>query len=71
MSQPAPSMHKMHKKTAAVEISAGVERLLMQGGEPQPVPHGVVESLVDCADAEGNIERGLYELEYSIQNLIV
>ena len=31
MSQPAPSMHKMHKKTAAVEISAGVERLLMVG----------------------------------------
>ena len=28
----------------------------MQGGEPQPVPHGVVESLVDSADVEGNID---------------
>ena len=34
----------------------GVERLLVQGGEPQPVPHGVVESLVTSADAEGNVD---------------
>ena len=28
----------------------------MQGGEPQPVPQGVVESLVDSTDAEGIID---------------
>ena len=40
----------------SINGTLGVERLLMQGGEPQPAPHGVVESLVDCADAEGNID---------------
>ena len=34
----------------------GVDRLLTQGGEPQPVPHGVVERLVDAADAGGNVQ---------------
>jgi transcription elongation factor/antiterminator RfaH len=34
----------------------GVDRLLTHGGEPQPVPHGVVESLIDAADTEGNIQ---------------
>jgi transcription elongation factor/antiterminator RfaH len=33
----------------------GVDRLLAHGGEPQPVPRGVVESLIDAADPEGNI----------------
>lgn len=34
----------------------GVDRLLMSGGEPQPVPHGVVETLILAADLEGNID---------------
>lgn len=34
----------------------GVERLLMQGGEPLPVPSGVVETLIDAADGEGTIQ---------------
>src|SRR4029079_6714112 len=34
----------------------GVDRLLTQGGEPQPVPYGVVESLADVADSGGNIQ---------------
>src|SRR5690242_6497259 len=34
----------------------GVDRLLTYGGEPRPVPHGVVESLIDAADTEGNIQ---------------
>jgi transcription antitermination factor NusG len=35
----------------------GVDRLLMSGGDPQPVPHGLVESLIR-ADAEGNVHFG-------------
>lgn len=34
----------------------GVDRLLALGGEPQPVPAGVVERLVDVADPCGNIQ---------------
>ena len=34
----------------------GVDRLITYGCEPQPVPHGVVESLIEAADAEGNIQ---------------
>jgi transcriptional antiterminator RfaH len=33
----------------------GVDRLLMSGGEPQPVPHGLVEGLIRATDAEGNV----------------
>ena len=33
----------------------GVDRLLMSGGEPQPVPHGLVERLIRATDAEGNV----------------
>ncbi len=33
----------------------GVDRLLMSGGEPQPVPQGLVENLILAADAEGNV----------------
>ena len=36
----------------------GVDRLLMSGGEPQPVPHGLVESLIRATDAEGNVHFG-------------
>jgi transcription antitermination factor NusG len=40
----------------SINGTLGIERLLMQGGEPQPVPDGVVENFVDSADAEGNID---------------
>jgi len=33
----------------------GIERLLMQGGEPLPAPRGVVESLIAAADSGGNV----------------
>jgi transcriptional antiterminator RfaH len=39
----------------SVNGTLGVDRLLMYGGEPQPVPHGVVENLVAAADLDGNI----------------
>jgi transcriptional antiterminator RfaH len=34
----------------------GVDRLITYGGNPQPVPHGVVESLIEAADPGGNIQ---------------
>jgi len=34
----------------------GVDRLITCGGEPQPVPHGIVESLIEATDAGGNIQ---------------
>jgi transcriptional antiterminator RfaH len=40
----------------SINGTLGVERLLMQGGEPQAVPHGVVESLINSIDADGNIQ---------------
>lgn len=39
----------------SIDGTLGVDRLLKSGGEPQPVPPGVVESLVRAADGEGNI----------------
>ena len=39
----------------SINGTLGVDRLLMSGGEPQPVPHGVVENLAAAADLEGNI----------------
>ncbi|MGB3021181.1 MAG: transcription termination/antitermination NusG family protein [Methyloceanibacter sp.] len=38
----------------------GVERLLMQGGEPQTVPHGVVEGLINAADPKGFVQFHLH-----------
>jgi transcription antitermination factor NusG len=38
----------------SINGTLGVERLLMQGGEPLPVPRGVVETLVAAAD-HGNV----------------
>lgn len=40
----------------SINGTLGIERLLMQGGEPQFVPQGVVESLVDSVDADGNVD---------------
>jgi transcription elongation factor/antiterminator RfaH len=33
----------------------GVDRVLICAGEPQPVPHGLIESLIQVADADGTI----------------
>ena len=32
----------------------------MSAGEPQPVPHGVVESLIEATDADGNIHYEIH-----------
>jgi len=40
----------------SINGTLGVDRLLTQAGEPQSVPHGAVESLLDVADAEGNVQ---------------
>jgi transcription elongation factor/antiterminator RfaH len=34
----------------------GVDRLLTYAGEPQPVPHGVVERLIEATNPEGNVQ---------------
>jgi transcription elongation factor/antiterminator RfaH len=39
----------------SINGTLGVDRLLMYGGEPQPVPHGVVENLIAASDVEGTI----------------
>lgn len=33
----------------------GVDRLLMYGGEPRPVPEGVAENLIEATDEDGNV----------------
>jgi transcription elongation factor/antiterminator RfaH len=33
----------------------GVDRLLVYGGEPQPVPEGVAENLIQATDEDGNV----------------
>jgi transcription antitermination factor NusG len=45
----------MRDRWRSINGTLGVDRLLMYGGEPQPVPHGVVENLIAAADLEGNI----------------
>jgi transcriptional antiterminator RfaH len=42
----------------SINGTIGVDRLLTSGGEPQPVPRGLVEGLIDAADAKGNIHFG-------------
>jgi transcriptional antiterminator RfaH len=37
----------------SVNGTYGVDRLLTQGGVPEPVPHGLVEQLLAAIDAEG------------------
>jgi transcription elongation factor/antiterminator RfaH len=39
----------------SINGTLGVERLLMSGGEPQPVPRGLVESLIVAADDDGTV----------------
>jgi transcription elongation factor/antiterminator RfaH len=39
----------------SINGTLGVDRLLMSGGEPHPVPQGLVESLILATDSEGNV----------------
>ena len=39
----------------SINGTLGVDRLLMYGGEPQPVPCGVVENLMTATDLDGNV----------------
>jgi len=39
----------------SINGTLGVERLLMCAGEPQPVPHGLVENLILAADEDGTV----------------
>jgi transcription elongation factor/antiterminator RfaH len=39
-----------------VNSTIGVSRLIMQGEQPQPVPHGIVEALVGSADSQGILQ---------------
>ena len=44
----------------------GIDRLITCGAEPKPVPHGVVESLLEAADPEGNIQFDFQLMEGQI-----
>ena len=39
----------------SINGTLGVEHLLMCAGEPQPVPHGLVENLILAADQDGTV----------------
>ncbi len=42
----------------SINATIGVASLVMQGDVPHPVPHGVVETLVDLTDARGLLQFG-------------
>jgi transcription elongation factor/antiterminator RfaH len=42
----------------SVNGTIGVSRLVMRGDEPHPVPHGVVEALIESADERGILQLG-------------
>jgi transcription elongation factor/antiterminator RfaH len=42
----------------SVNGTIGVSRLVMRGDEPHPVPHGVVEALIESADVRGILQLG-------------
>jgi transcription antitermination factor NusG len=42
----------------SVNGTLGVDRLLMRGGEPEPVPHGLVEQLTEAAASDGVVRCG-------------
>jgi transcription elongation factor/antiterminator RfaH len=44
----------------SINGTLGVDRLLMYGGKPQPVPPGVIENLVAARDTQGNISFGFH-----------
>jgi len=60
---PSPAvspLHLHHPRSGArpwrsINGTFGVDRLITYGGEPQPVPHGVVESLIEADDPESNV----------------
>ena len=43
----------------SVNGTFGVSRLVMRGDQPHPVPRGVVEALIEAADARGILQLGL------------
>jgi len=51
-----PVLDRGRDRWRSINGTFGVDRLLTYGGEPQPVPHGVVESLIEAADIDGNIQ---------------
>jgi transcription elongation factor/antiterminator RfaH len=42
----------------SVNGTIGVSRLVMRGDRPDPVPRGVVEALIEAADARGIVQLG-------------
>jgi transcriptional antiterminator RfaH len=42
----------------SINGTMGVTGLVMQGGLPHPVPHGIVEALLDLTDARGLVQFG-------------
>jgi transcription elongation factor/antiterminator RfaH len=42
----------------SVNGTLGVDRLLMRAGEPEPVPHGLVEQLIEAAADDGVVRCG-------------
>ena len=42
----------------SVNGTFGVSRLVMRGDQPHPVPRGVVEALIEAADARGILQLG-------------
>src|ERR1700746_2593156 len=43
----------------SVNGTIGVSRLVMCGDQPNPVPPGVVEALIEAADARGDLRLGI------------
>jgi transcription antitermination factor NusG len=39
----------------SVNGTYGVDRLLTRAGEPEPLPYGLVEQLLDAAEADGKV----------------
>ena len=39
----------------SINGTLGVHRLLMSGGDPQPVPHGLVEGIIQAAYQDGTV----------------
>lgn len=42
----------------SVNGTLGVDRLLMRGGQPEPLPHGLVEQMTEVASADGVVRCG-------------
>src|SRR5215831_17284083 len=47
-----------HHQWRSVNGTIGVSRLVMRGDQPNPVPRGVVEALIEAADARGIVRLG-------------